>query len=159
MPSDEASWKDTVHKLGTWMHFFSRHLSTDAPIYNAAKHGFALCSEEAYFAFRDEHGQTMMSHSGPSLEILVHGDWTNNERQWSRRTVWINPIASWFFCNAAIRMMDSIFLVGRHRHLGEAGGYIFTPDYAPIDVQTQSGVRGINTFETTVVVQFRKPGR
>ncbi len=155
-PTDENDWASTVERLSIWMRFFSRHLSEDAPIYNAAKHGFALCSEEAYFAFKNDEGRTLISHSGPSLEMLVHGDWANNERRWSIRTVWTNPVASWFFCNVAIQMMESIFRVGRFRHLGEAGGYLFNPDFTPIDVQTQAGVGGIKKFETALPLIERK---
>lgn len=104
---NQATWEEAVKRLTTWMCFFSRKLTKDAPIYNAAKHGFALCSDETQFAFMDEDGKTCMSHRGPSLEVLVHGEWKDDDRSWSLRTVWTSPIESWFFCLVAISIMDS----------------------------------------------------
>ncbi len=156
IPMDQADWESAVEKLTMWMRFFSRYLSEDKPIYNAAKHGFALCTEEAHFAFKDNKGKTVISRSGPSLEILVRSPWEGDSRTWSLRTVWTSPVASWFYCDVAIRIMDSIFQVGRYRRLGEArGGTLFAPDFSPGDIQTEVGVLGINQFERTVLVETR----
>ncbi len=158
IPIERATWDDAVERLTLWMRFFSRYLSQDASVYNAAKHGFTLCPEEAYVGFMNEQGKTLMSRSGPSLEILVRSEWSGDSRTWSLKTVWTSPIASWFFCSVATRIMESIFQVGRYRRLGKAeGGYLFLPECSPRDIEAEAGVpSGINSFRRTMLIETRR---
>ncbi len=105
---------DFAHRVActyAWLSPFAAELRDRAEVYNAAKHGFTVLAEEAYFGVGEDPAQPFMQHAGPSLELLTYDQIDKAAKQWSSTTVWTNPVLSWFLTRVAADLTDAIWNV------------------------------------------------
>lgn len=157
-PSD-VDWDSAIDRLIAWMRYLARELKDLRDVHNAAKHGFATRPDQAYIAITTEDGRAMVSHKGPSLEVLVHSNFENKVRNWSLKTQWVHPLILWVGVGVACHLMDGVWTLGRARHLEQADKSVdlYVPPNTPAEYQRAAGVGGMRTWFMGLLTETKRP--
>lgn len=151
----EDDFERRVECTYAWLSFFAGELRDRGEVYNAAKHGFTVLAEEAYFGVGDDPAEPFMTHAGPSLELLTYDQIDKATKQWSSTTVWTNPVLSWFLTRVAADLLGAIWNVGRARYVDQPLMSAHAPEFMPIDLQRALGLPGIKRFRRSVFYETR----
>ena len=157
-PSD-GDWDSAIDRLTAWMSHLARELNELRDVHNAAKHGFATRPDQAFIAITTDDGRPVISHEGPSLEVLVHSKYETKVRSWSLKTHWVHPLILWVGVGVACHLMDGIWTLGRARHLGQPDGLLdlYVPPNTPDEYQRAAGVRGMRTWSMGLLTETKRP--
>lgn len=133
----QEAWVGAIDGIRTFLREFGRRFLDDAPIYNAIKHGVGVAPGAAV-VLMDAH----VIGSGTSLEFPEASSWdkANAYRDWSLTTRWIDMQESLALVEVAVRLIESIWAIGRYRHLGQQAGVdrvFFPTDMRPTDLRSK----------------------
>lgn len=121
---DPADWDGAVSGIRAFLRSFAECFLDDANLYNSIKHGLGVTAGEAV-ALIDAH---QVGH-GPSIEYPESAAWAGDgTRTWSLTTRWVDVGQSIGLTFVAIRMIETIWSIGRFRHIGgPSAAEIFFP--------------------------------
>jgi hypothetical protein len=115
-PPDEISeedWRAAIEGITSFLSVFAQRFLNDSGIYNAIKHGLGVRAAAAsVFLGGQQFG------GGASVDFVESDSWNNGERTWSLTTQWVDLGETLGLVRVATQIIDSIWHVGRFRHLG-----------------------------------------
>ncbi len=115
-PPDDISvedWRAAIDGITAFLSVFAQRFLNDAGIYNAIKHGLGVRAAAASVLLG---GQQF--GGGASVDFVESDSWNNGERTWSLTTQWVDLGETLGLVRVATKIIDSIWHVGRFRHLG-----------------------------------------
>jgi hypothetical protein len=130
---------DVIHQ---YLRQFAEHLLVPEP-YNAAKHGFALQGERSQLTVdadvAGQPGHRVLDVTGPSVSWLGTRRNATGTPRWAMSTRWYSMEALMGLVWLAIRLIEALWDVARHRYLGAPLERVFMPAplaelYAALDV-------------------------
>ena len=153
----EESWAQTVENLRRFLSHFATIFLSDAPPYNAAKHGLSTVGGTATISLGTQNDpatpappdQMIKLGGGPSVSFPTYkDDKESGIRAWNVTTHWLDPDTAVEEVRVACWMLDSMREVGRRmrlelEHFGGDPGVpfkLFAPtDLGPADLPAPKG--------------------
>jgi hypothetical protein len=154
---DDEKWADVCTNLASFLRVLAGRWLDDARLYNALKHGLAVIPGDAVFQLIGDDGDAVRMGEGTSIELLEPTQWDEGRRQWQLTTKWLDVRESLGLIEVACMMIDSLWLVARHRYMGGPGeGELFYPlHFRPADLRSQVGA--MRTFSLKLLEEQRLP--
>ncbi|MCU0272960.1 MAG: hypothetical protein MUE34_07000, partial [Acidimicrobiales bacterium] len=155
-PIPASEWEEVLDRLCAWIAHLASALRTNRHNYNAAKHGFAAKASTTLAQFLEADTNTaVIGHEGPSIEALTHDGWNlDGERVWSLSTRWYDPPTLWAETDMAIRLIETVWSLGRSRYCAGEPASLRVPSLTPGEL---SHPHGITHWSETVLIQQRPP--
>lgn len=120
----EDDWNAAIDGITLFLTVFAQRFLNDAGIYNAIKHGLGVRASTASLILG---GQQLAG--GTSVDFVESDSWNNGERTWSLTTQWVDLGETLGLVRVATQLIESIWQVGRFRHLGTRAS---KPTFFPI---------------------------
>ena len=131
---DPAKWSNATENLTMFLCVLAERWLKDSRVYNAMKHGLAVIPGDALFQILDDDGKAIRFGEGTSIEYLEPREWEKDERgrrhrrEWQTTIRWLDIQEALGLVEVAGLMIDSLWLVAKHRYLGnDAEGRLFFP--------------------------------
>jgi hypothetical protein len=119
-------WNEQVQGLLDLLHHVGTELLTAGPLYNAAKHGLAVLSDQRGVKLDLQPDFALAAH-GPPVSLLG----VNRESaRWERVTSWVEIDGVIAMTLLVVRELEALFQVARLRYIGETAGELprITPE-------------------------------
>lgn len=135
--TSQEEWDDSVAGIQMFLQVLARRFLDDAPMYNGIKHGIGVAHGEASVLV-DGH----LMGSGSSIQFPESTNWDSGGdfRDWSLTTRWLDLQESLGLIDVAARLIDSIWAIGRFRHLEtqpEVRGVFFPRELRPAHLRSE----------------------
>ena len=131
---DAARWNDATENLARFLRVYAGRWLKDSHVFNAMKHGLAVIPGDALFQIVDDDGRAIRLGEGTSVEFLEAKEWEKDHggrrtrRVWQTTTRWLDIQESLGLVQIGALMIDSLWLVAKHRYLeGDGEGRLFFP--------------------------------
>lgn len=151
VPPDE--WDRVLDRVCAWIRHLAGALLENRSHYNAAKHGFGTKVATTQMLILDTDGDAVGGHRGPSIEALTHDGWNDRERHWRLSIRSYEPPVLWAETETAIRLLESIWSIGRSRFYPGETAMLFVPAVAPSELRRS----GHHTWHRTLLVEPKRP--
>jgi hypothetical protein len=128
-PSEQV-WREGLDGIAALLSHFAGHFLSEANLYNAAKHGFAVKTGLYSIRFTPddaEEDEPLIAAEGPSIEYIEEKESPDGYRRWHQTTTWINPDRTLSLQDVSSRMMRSLWWVAKARYVGGLPRYLYLP--------------------------------
>lgn len=150
VPADE--WQRALTRVCAWIRHLAAALLENRSHYNAAKHGFGTKVSTSQLLVLDDNGAAVGGHHGTSIESLTFR-WIEGERHFGLSVQSYEPPVLWAETETAIRLLESIWSIGRGRCYPGEMALLFVPPVGPNDLRRS----GRHNWHRTLLVERKQP--
>lgn len=127
----EPDWESGAVAIERLLVHGAQRLLTEAPLYNAAKHGLAIATGRSALTIDIDGVDLGMSTAGLNVEYLERVQRDEDGDRWRHTTRWIDEKTDIAVCYLWTHLIDSLWSVASNRYLGVEGYTIYcVPDDA-----------------------------
>jgi hypothetical protein len=130
-PAEWTLHRDAAVRL---IRVLANHLSSDANLYNSAKHGLTSLAGTGSLTFVSESGEALLGADGVNVAFLEREGTKKSGFTWFHNTKWVRPEKAGWLTHLAIVQMEALWAVAKWRYLGEA------PPDGQIKMVTNEGI-------------------
>jgi hypothetical protein len=130
----EEKWREQVDGLLQFLAHVGRRLLSESFLYNAAKHGIAVLSEEMGMRLGDAD-DPLLHADGPTVTFL---DKDRGSGRWNRITTWIDVGRTIVTIMYVVGEIKALFQIARARYLNERADFLL-PNVTPKFVEAIQG--------------------